>query len=211
MLGCNSLARSLSRSLSLFFVFLSFDCLSRVCSFLTPPSLFLSPFVSLFFFVRYPADVDGWRYVQEHRQSLEGARVSFEAVDTRAGRAWWQCLLCDPEVSRFFLFSTVVCFFYRTTSSGFEKRGDSSHQPLFPRAVTWLPTSRYVYTRRLVAFFQTIMVIIVQQYDTAVHFQPVFAYLQVGITAFFKTIYWIFSESDLGYRTVVLMFFSEYI
>ncbi|CAN0144802.1 unnamed protein product [Ectocarpus sp. 12 AP-2014] len=30
---------------------------------------------------------------------LEGANVSYEDVDDREGRQWWQCVFCSPDVS----------------------------------------------------------------------------------------------------------------
>lgn len=40
----------------------------------------------------------GPRCLQE-RHPLAGATVSFEDVDHREGRNWWQCVFCSPNVS----------------------------------------------------------------------------------------------------------------
>ena len=47
-------------------------------------------------------------FVQE-RHPLEGADVSYEDINSREGKSWWQCLSCNPDpdvryITCFFLF-----------------------------------------------------------------------------------------------------------
>lgn len=37
-------------------------------------------------------------FLQEH-DPLEGASISYEDVDGREGKQWWQCVFCSPDVS----------------------------------------------------------------------------------------------------------------
>ncbi|CAM9435676.1 unnamed protein product, partial [Scytosiphon promiscuus] len=53
----------------------------------------------LFHPVRFGLPRFSLRCLLQERHPLEGATVSFEDVDEREGRSWWQCVLCVPNVS----------------------------------------------------------------------------------------------------------------
>lgn len=37
--------------------------------------------------------------ISQEEHPLDGANVSFESIDTREGKPWWQCMVCVPDVS----------------------------------------------------------------------------------------------------------------
>lgn len=66
-----------------------------------PPSIlfstFLSPCSRRGHTLRPSWSLFARTFLQEH--PLEGADVSYEDVDDREGRQWWQCVFCSPDVS----------------------------------------------------------------------------------------------------------------